>query len=311
MSQIRLFKVFILSFFFCISSALDIKPDNNNNIVKINIDNKNRTYYHLKKNEEIEYSFLDKGIKKISNRHSVKFVSRTLIASNSNSNKIFGIEVSIYENDILTDVRNLEFNKQTSDAKSDSKPGWNYTKAGFWFEELDNLENSKVKIKLLHGSPEVAVKVIINEIKFRTSKSELEPITMNEEFIVQYKTDNQDTSYKNSDNWFLLSENIPLQYKISGPKIIRFISRSEIKNENLNQNYSFILREDGKFISKYTYEPVLSESEALIKDSENFLSGYNSSFYNIPLGIHYYTFFFENENNNNIYLKLEQYEDKK
>ena len=311
MSQIRLFKVFILSFFFCISLALDIKPDNNNNIVKINIDNKNRTYYHLKKNEEIEYSFSDKGIKKMSNRHSIKFVSRTLIASNSNSNKIFGIEVSIYENDILTDVRNLEYNKQTSDAKSDSKPGWNYTKAGFWFEELESLENSKVKIKLLDGSPEVAVKVIINEIKFRTSKSELEPITMNEEFIVQYKTDNQDTSYKSSDNWFLLGKDIPLQYKISGPKIIRFISRSEIKNENLNQNYSFILREDGRFISNYTYEPVLSESEALIKGSENFLSGYSSSFYNIPLGIHYYTFFFENEHNNNIYLKLEQYEDKK
>jgi len=310
MSLIRLFKVFIFGFFFCLSLALDIKPDNNNNIIKINIDDKNRTYYHLKKNEEIEYSFLDKGIKKISNRHSVKFISRTLIASNSNSNKIFGIEVSIYKDDLLKEVRNLEYNKQTSDAKSDSKPGWNYTKAGFWFEELENLENSKIKIKLLDGSPEVAIKIIVNEIKFRMSKSELEPITMNEEYLVQYKIDNQDTSYKSSDNWFLLNEDNPIQYKISGPKIIRFISRSEIKNEDLSQNYSFIIREDGKFISKYTYEPVLSESEALIKDSEVKLSGYNSSFYNIPEGIHYYTFFFENENNNNIYLKLEQYEDK-
>jgi len=311
MSLIRLFKVFILSFFFCLSIALDIKPDNNNNIIKINIDDKNRTYYHLKKNEEIEYSFLDKGIKKISNRHSVKFISRTLIASNSNSNKVFGIEVSIYQDDILLDVRNLEYNKRTSNAKSDSKPGWNYTKAGFWFEELENLENSKIKIKLLDGSPEVAIKIIIDEIKFRTSKSELEPITMNEEYLVQYKVNNQDTSYKSSDNWFLLDEDNPLQYKISGPKIIRFISRSEIKNENLNNNYSFILREDGKFISKYSYESVLSESEAFIKDSGAVLSGYNSSFYNIPKGIHYYTFFFKNENNNNIYLKLEQYEDKK
>ena len=311
MSLIQLFKVFILSFFFCLSLALDIKPDNNNNIIKINIDDKNRTYYRLKKNEEIEYSFLEKGIKKISNRHSVKFISRTLIASNSNSNKVFGIEVSIYEDSLLKEVRNLEYNKQTSDARSDSKPGWNYTKAGFWFEELENLENSKIKIKLLDGSPEVAIKIIINEIKFRASKTELEPITMNEEYLVKYKASTQDTSYKSSDNWFLLDENNPLQYKISGPKIIRFISRSEIKNENSDEDYSFILREDGKFISKYSYSPVLSESEALIKGSGATLSGYNSSFYNIPLGIHYYTFFFENEDNNNIYLKLEEYEDKK
>ena len=311
MSLTRLFKFFILSFFFCLTLALDIKPDNNSSIIKINIDDKNRTYYHLKKNEEIEYSFLDKGIKKISNRHSVKFISRTLIASNSNSNKVFGIEVSIYQDNLLKEVRNLEYNKQTSNAKSDSKPGWNYTKAGFWFEELENLENSKIKIKLLDGSPEVAIKIIINEIKFRTSKSELEPITMNEEYLVQYKVNNQDTSYKSSDNWFLLDENNPLQYKISGPKIIRFISRLEINDENSNENYSFILREDGKFISKYSYDPVLSEAEALIKDTGVVLSGYNSSFYNVPLGIHYYTFFFEDENNYNIYLKIEQYEDKK
>ena len=311
MSQIQLFKLFILSFLFSLSLALDIKPDNSNNIVKINIDDKNRTYYHLKKNEEIEYSFLDKGIKKVSNRHSVKLISRTLIASNSNSNKIFGIEVSIFENDVLKEVRNLEYNKQTSSAKSDSKPGWNYTKAGFWLEELENLENSKIKVKLLEGSPEIAMKVIVNEIKFRLSKSELKPITMNEEFLVQYRNDNQDTVYKTSDNWFLLENENPLQYKISGPKIVRFISRTEMENENSNDNYSFILREDGRFISKYIYEPSLSGSEALIKDLGTVVSAYNSSFYNIPEGIHYYTFFFDNKNNNNIYLKLEQYEDKK
>ena len=141
MSLTRLFKFFILSFFFCLTLALDIKPDNNSSIIKINIDDKNRTYYHLKKNEEIEYSFLDKGIKKISNRHSVKFISRTLIASNSNSNKVFGIEVSIYQDNLLKEVRNLEYNKQTSDAKSDSKPGWNYTKAGFWFEEFNDIKD--------------------------------------------------------------------------------------------------------------------------------------------------------------------------
>ena len=84
MSLIQLFKVFILSFFFCLSLALDIKPDNNNNIIKINIDDKNRTYYRLKKNDVVEYSFIDKGIKKISNRHSLKLLTRTLISSKRN-----------------------------------------------------------------------------------------------------------------------------------------------------------------------------------------------------------------------------------
>ena len=111
---------------------------------------------------------------------------------------------------------------------------------------------------------------------------------MNEEYLVKYKVSTQDTSYKSSDNWFLLDENNPLQYKISGPKIIRFISRSEIKNESADEDYSFILREYGRFISKYSYSPVLSESEAFIKGSGTALSGYNSSFYQhskFPAGI--------------------------
>ena len=60
------------------------------------------------------------------------------------------------------------------------------------------------------------------------------------------------------------------------------------------------------------YESNLSESKAIVTNTDIKLSGYKSSFINIPNGIHYYTFINNNINNSfeNIYLKLEVYEDK-
>ena len=104
----------------------------------------------------------------------------------------------------------------------------------------------------------------------------------------------------------MLTEDSPLQYKIKGPKILRFISRVNVKDVILNSGYNFILREDGRFISNYAYEISESDANALVNDSDISLSGYKSSFYNVPSGIHYYTFL--NNKNDSIYLKLEEYE---
>ena len=95
MTQIQLFKIFICSVLFSFIFSLDIKPDDSEKLVKINVDGKNRTYYHLKKNDEFVFTLSEKGINDLKSKHSLRLITRTLIASNSNSSKVFGIELSI------------------------------------------------------------------------------------------------------------------------------------------------------------------------------------------------------------------------
>ena len=316
MTLIQLFKLFNVFLLLNIVLAADIKPDNSKNLVKIKVDGKNRTYYHLKKGETLEYNLSSKNLDNPNSKYSLKIISRAMIASNSNSNKVFGVEVSVFDHILdenkniikynLLDSRTLMYDKAVSDAINEAKPGWNYTKAGFWFEELDGL-NKTVKINLIDGSPSVELKLIAEEIILRKSESELKPITINEEYLVSYK-ENSEEEYKKSDNWFLLNSENPLQYKIKGPKIIRFISRVNLNESNLSEQYNFDLREDGRFVSKYTYEVVQSGANAFIDNSDILVSGYKSSFYNVPKGIHYYTFF--NNNDGSIYLKIEEYDNK-
>ena len=64
MNQIQLFKFFILFLLYSLSFSLDLKPDNDNEIVKIKVDDKNRTYYHLSKNNELIFSLNNTSIKK-------------------------------------------------------------------------------------------------------------------------------------------------------------------------------------------------------------------------------------------------------
>ena len=316
MTLIQLFKLLNVFLLLNIVLATDIKPDNSKNLVKIKVDGKNRTYYHLKKGETLEYNLSSKNLDNPNSKYSLKIISRAMIASNSNSNKVFGVEVSVFDHILdenkniikydLVDSRTLMYDKAVSDAINEAKPGWNYTKAGFWFEELDGL-NKTVKISLIDGSPSVELKLIAEEIILRKSESELKPITINEEYLVAYKESSEE-EYKKSDNWFLLNSKKPLQYKIKGPKIIRFISRVNLNESNLSEQYNFDLREDGRFVSKYTYEVVQSGANAFIDNSDIVVSGYKSSFYNVPKGIHYYTFF--NNNDGSIYLKIEEYDNK-
>ena len=309
MIQIQLFKILICSFFISFIFSLDIKPDNSKKIVKINVDGKNRTYHHIKKNDELIFTLSEKGIKDLKSKYSLKLIARTLIASNSNSSKVFGVELEVYDGDVLIQNRSLMYDKMVSNAFSDDKPGWNFTRAGFWFEELDDLENKTVKIKLMEGSTAVDVKILLDEIPLRISKKELSPITENDEYVIKYKNNLKDKKYKKSDHWYLLSEKNPIQYKINGPKILRFISRSSLEDTSEN-NYSFILRENGRFVSNYSYDAKQSASDAFVENNNKKVSGYNSSFYNVPKGIHYYTFFPNHSLKDAIYLKIEEYENK-
>ena len=88
MSQIQLFKIFIIGLLFQSLFSIELKPtDGKYDILKISVDGNNRTYYELSKNKELEFSFDDYGLKDLQGRFSLKIIARTLIASNSNSDK--------------------------------------------------------------------------------------------------------------------------------------------------------------------------------------------------------------------------------
>ena len=101
MNLIQLSRILVFNLLISFLITEELKPVEYNEIIKIKLGAKNRTYYHLNKNEELYFSFND--FKNNSDRHSIKFLTRTIIAANSNSKKTFGVELGIYENDSLLD----------------------------------------------------------------------------------------------------------------------------------------------------------------------------------------------------------------
>ena len=67
--------------------------------------------------------------------YSVKIISRAKISPNSNSSKTFGLNLNVIEDGVERN-KILKYKKSVSTAKKSSKSGFNYTQAGFWFEEF-------------------------------------------------------------------------------------------------------------------------------------------------------------------------------
>ena len=86
MIRIHLYRFLLCCFLLGIALSIDVKPDNSKNLVKIKVDDKNRTYYHLKKDDLLEYTLSDKGIDKSLEKHSLKLIARTLDFTSSGIN---------------------------------------------------------------------------------------------------------------------------------------------------------------------------------------------------------------------------------
>ena len=74
MTLIQLFKLLNIFLLLNIVLATDIKPDNSKNLVKIKVDGKNRTYYHLKKGETLEYNLSSKNLDNPNSKYSLKII---------------------------------------------------------------------------------------------------------------------------------------------------------------------------------------------------------------------------------------------
>jgi len=305
----RFLLVFIFSLNFLYSVV--VKPSNKKlDIVKIKDENKKtRTYYHLDKNDELYFENFEKYIEDENASYNMKIITRAKISPNSNSSKVFGIDLSVLEDGVEKN-RILKYKKGASLAKRSSKSGFNFTQAGFWQQEIKKIKGCEILIKLAEGSPELDVRLVINKINYRKNDEILTPVNREKSYKVKYKNNSSDTTYKKSKGWYLVNGSKNLQFKLKGPKQVRVMSRSHTLDLPL---YSFSIREDGRYMSDYFYPNEKSSMDAhVILDNDKIdLTGYNSFFFNVPEGIHYYTIHSSEDEDSTILLKLQNYIEKK
>ena len=302
--------IFIIICYFSFSFADILKPSNKTfDIVKITDENnKTRTYFHLGKNETMIFRKLEEFVEDDKGFYTIKIITRAKISPNSNSNKTFGIELNILEDGVERN-KVLKYKKGISSAKKSSKSGFNYTQAGFWLEELRHLEDTEIMINLIEGSPELDVRILIDKISLRESDYIIKTVNKEKMYKVSFIKDFEDSTYIKTKGWYKLKMNNDLQFKIKGPKQIRVLSRSVVSDQN---NYDFMIRENGKYMGNYMYKLYSSENDAHIIDNKDklSLSGYDSFFINVPEGINYYSFSLS-DNANEMVVKLQSYINKK
>jgi len=308
MKSIRFYKYILLIFLaYAYSDAL--KPSNSRQLEKVNIASKNtkRTYYHLDKNTTVEFKNLAKILDK-NKRYTIKIISRTKIAKNSNSNKSFGFILhSITNNDTVT--QQLKYKKKVSETKLPDKKGFSFTDAGFWMEEIINTKDTKFAIEYLKGSPELEIRVVYDEIKPLEKTNNIYPINIKSPVTIHYFENDEN---RKSKHWFKVGEKNDFQFKIKGPAIIRVRSRLFVKEDGLSE-YSFNLKENGRRMSVHKYNADISEKDAhyVSNDTKYQLTKFKSFLYNVPPGLNYYTLEKTDLIDTDILLKVELYKNDK
>ena len=308
MKSTRFYKyIFLIFLAYTYTDAL--KPSNSRKLEKVSIASKSskRTYYHLDKNGTIEFKNLAKILDK-NKRYTIKIISRTKIAKNSNSNKSFGFILhSITNSDTIT--QELKYKKKVSETKLPDKKGFSFTDAGFWLEEISNIKDTKFIIKHLKGSPELEIRVVYDEIKPLDKSNVIYPVNIKSPITVYYSEDDRNIKSK---HWFRLENRNDFQFKIKGPAVIRIRSRSSV-NENGLSEYSFNLKENGRMMSVHKYNANISEQDAhyKISDKKHQLTKFKSFLYNVPPGLNYYTLEQTDLFDTDILLKVELYQNDK
>jgi len=313
MKLIQLYKIFFILLFISISYSKHVKPTGKEDLYKLSgISTKStRSYYFLDENGLL-YSNL-KRYGQDGKNATIKVVSRSQIAPNSNSKKSFGFKLIVKRGKRAVISKELTYNKRASKVTSQQQKGFYFTEAGFWIEEIKIDDKTKIYIKPLDGSSDTFVRVVIDESKERIMKDSKKISTLNRKQKYSIKFENNSGKSIKSHNWFIADDSGD-KFKIQGPALIRIFSRYMF-NENENSYldlYSINLFEDEKWVSEYNILPEKSDKNARIvsKDLANYSLGkYKSFYYNVPAGTHYYTLKMPSASKENKFLfKIEEYE---
>ena len=138
MKLIQLYRLcFIIILMISFLYPKTIKPKGKENMLKLVVEteegNKVRPYY-LIDNDGLVYS--DFKNFKIGDKVNFQIMSRTYMASNSNSNKKYQFELVVMDGKKELFSKELSYKKKASNVTSPEKNGFYFTFAGYWFEDI-------------------------------------------------------------------------------------------------------------------------------------------------------------------------------
>ena len=320
MKLIRSFKKILLLVFLCsIIFPKTIKPNGKEDMLKLVIEtnegNKVRPYYMIDKDGLMYKDF--KGFKP-GDKISLQIMSRTHMASNSNSSKKFQLELIVMEGSKEVSRRDLSYRKKSTNVTSPEKKGFYFSHAGYWFEDIKLTKKTKIILKSKIKGQKIYTRVIADK-KDKLSKSDtfIKTVDSQKNIVVEYKKNNNKIKSK---GWFLVDKNLEQQFMIPSNKLVRVFCRSVI-NDEPEKNYSVSVHENGQWIGNYMFEELKTENNSKIvtdykKIKDKNLSKTRSFYLNIPDGksnYSYYTFSLPKDSNKNdkVLIKIVEYEKSK
>ena len=318
MKLIQLYKLFIsviilLSFIY----PKVIKPSGKESMLKlvVNTDegNKIRPYYLIDRDGLVYSDF--KGFE-IGDKIGFQIMSRAHMASNSNSSKKYQFELVIMDGNKELFRRDLNYKKKPTNVTSPEKKGFNFTHAGYWFEDIRMTKNLKIFLKSKIKGQKIYVRLLAHK-KHELEKSDsfLSPIDLQKKLTVEYLKDDKEIK---SRGWFLVDQNNKQEFIFSSNSLVRVFCRSVIDDNNTS-NYTLKVYENGQWLANYMFNEFLTENQATVitdyrKIKDIPLSKTRSFYLSVPhiedVGYSYYSFVipdtaYENEK---ILIKIIEYE---
>ena len=319
MKLIQLYRFFILVFVL-LSTIYPkaIKPNGKENMLKLVVEtkegNKIRPYYVIDKSG-LTYSDF-KGFK-IGDRISFQIMSRTHMASNSNSSKKYQFELIIMDGNKELLRRDLNYNKKTANVTSPEKKGFYFSHAGYWFEDVKLTKDLKIILKSKIKGQKIYIRLLANKKnELIKSDSFIRPLDYQKNITVEYLKNNNKIK---SRGWFLVSSDNKQEFMISSNSLVRVFCRSIIDNNNDNLDYTMKVHENGQWIGNYMFDRNMTENKAKVatdyKKIKNLSLSKTRSFYlSVPkiqdVNYSYYSFSIPegSSSNEKLLIKIVEYE---
>ena len=263
MKLIQLYRLFILSIILLsFIYPKVIKPYGKESMLKlvVNTDegNKIRPYYLIDRDGLVYSDF--KGFE-IGDKIGFQIMSRTHMASNSNSSKKYQFELVIMDGNKELFRRDLNYKKKPTNVTSPEKKGFNFTHAGYWFEDITMTKKIKIILRSKIKGQKIYARLLAHE-KHRLEKSDsfLRPIDLQKNLTIKYLKDDKDIK---SRGWFLVNQNNKQEFIVPSNSLVRVFCRS-VMDDNNTPNYTVKVHENGQWLANYMFDEILTESQAKV-----------------------------------------------
>ena len=182
----------------------------------------------------------------------------------------------------------MKYTKKIAEVTSvKNQKGFKFTKAGYWHEEFVMNNDLMININKIKGFPDVFVRVIIEKVDREKGNKVIKTINKQNLFSINFI---EDEKLITSKNWILVENNNEQKFRIAGPKVIRLGTRYIYNEIDVSENFTLAIKQDGLWMGTHLFDKQKSDNDAKLLDGNEELSKFRSMYFNVPEGIHYYTF---------------------